>query len=122
MLNNVTRTGLPAILSACWYLDHLNTGGDWKSFYDCDPHRFPGSKEQKQLVLGGEACMWSEVVDDSNFISRIFPRASATAEKLWSEETVKDVNDAAKRLEEHACRMKQRGINAQPPNGAGFCL
>lgn len=66
--------------------------------------------------------MWSEVVDDTNILQRIFPRVSATAEKLWSQEDAMDRIDAGRRLEEHACRMKKRGIPTQPPNGPGFCL
>lgn len=122
LLYKITQEGHPALLSTCWYLDHLSTGGDWVKFYECDPHHFPGTKEQMKLVLGGEACMWGEVVDDSNVIQRIFPRASATAEKLWSQEDVEDPEKAMPRLEEHYCRMRSRGISAQPPNGPGFCL
>jgi hexosaminidase len=122
LLNQITRQRLPALLSSCWYLDHLSTGGDWKKFYDCDPEDFWGNEDQKKLVYGGEACMWSEVVDDSNIVQRIFPRASATAEKLWSPFYVNDVEAAKRRLEEHYCRMRNRGIQAQPPNGPGLCL
>lgn len=81
-----------------------------------------GDSKQKSLLIGGEACMWSEVVDNSNILQRIFPRVSATAEKLWSQENVKDIAEAARRLEEHACRMKTRDIPTQPPNGPGYCL
>lgn len=122
LLYKITLDGFPALLSTCWYLDHLATGGDWVKFYNCDPHKFPGTKQQKDLVMGGEACMWGESVDDSNVIQRIFPRASATAEKLWSQEDVTDVNYAMRRLEEHYCRMRLRNIAAQPPNGPGYCL
>lgn len=122
LLQQITKQGLPALLSSCWYLDHLQSGGDWKSFYGCDAADFPGTDEQQKLVMGGEACMWSEVVDNGNVLQRIFPRVSATAEKLWSPYDVKDLDDAARRLEEHTCRMKLRGLAAQPPNGAGFCL
>lgn len=51
---------------------------------------------------------------------RIWPRASAAAERLWSFRKQND-DVAARRLEEHACRMNRRGIPAQPPNGPGFC-
>lgn len=61
LLKQVTNKGLPALLSSCWYLDHLKNGGDWKSFYGCDAADFDGTEEQKKLILGGEACMWSEV-------------------------------------------------------------
>lgn len=61
LLEKITNQGLPALLSSCWYLDHLKSGGDWKSFYNCDPADFTGTNDQKKLILGGEACMWSEV-------------------------------------------------------------
>lgn len=70
LLQSITADGLPALLSSCWYLDHLTTGGDWKKFYNCDPQAFHGTDEQKKLVLGGEACMWGEVVDSSNILQR----------------------------------------------------
>lgn len=63
-----------------------------------------------------------KVVDDVNILQRIFPRACATAEKLWSPATVSNVDVAMKRLEEHYCRLRLRNIPAQPPNGPGFCL
>ncbi|CRK88449.1 CLUMA_CG002241, isoform A [Clunio marinus] len=123
LLSRVTKDKLPALLSTCWYLDHLSTGGDWVKFYNCDPHNFPGTDEQKKLVIGGEACIrWGEVVDDSNIIQRIFPRVCATAEKLWSQKEITNVDAAMKRLEEHYCRMRHRNINAQPPSGPGLCL
>lgn len=81
-----------------------------------------GTQAQKKLVLGGEACMWGEVVNDQNILQRIFPRVSATAEKLWSQEAVKNADQAAARLEEHTCRMNLRNVPAQPPNGPGFCV
>lgn len=122
LLNRVTNASLPALLSSCWYLDHLSTGGDWHKYYVCDPHNFDGTAAQKRLVLGGEACMWAEVVDNTNILQRIFPRANAAAERLWSPEHVKDLGDAERRLEEHTCRMKSRGLPAQPPNNPGYCI
>jgi hexosaminidase len=113
---------LPALLSSCWYLDHLSTGGDWVKFYNCEPTNFTGTDEQKKLVLGGEAAMWSEVVDDANIVQRIFPRVCATAEKLWSPITVNNVDKAMERLEEHYCRMRFRNVKSQPPSGPGLCL
>jgi len=122
LLSKITNEKLPALLSACWYLDHLSTGGDWVNFYKCDPLDFPGTSDQKKMVFGGEACMWAEVVDDANVLQRIFPRACATAERLWSPSTVNNVDQAMERLEEHYCRLRARNIPAQPPNGPGMCL
>lgn len=72
--------------------------------------------------MGGEACMWAEAVNEFNIMPRMWPRASAAAEKLWSARNVNNYEEAQQRLEEHTCRMNARGIAAQPPNGPGVCL
>jgi hexosaminidase len=56
--------------------------------------------EEKQRILGGEACMWSEYVSPENIDSRIWPRTAAIAERLWSTQDVTDVNSMYQRLEE----------------------
>ncbi|XP_077527256.1 beta-hexosaminidase subunit beta-like [Haemaphysalis longicornis] len=120
-LENVTSAGYQALLSACWYLDYIRIGSDWKDYYKCDPHNFTGTAEQKSLVLGGEACIWGEYVDATNLISRTWPRASAVAERLWSPASAKDAGKAAGRFEEQRCRMMRRGLRVEPQNGPGFC-
>jgi hexosaminidase len=49
--------------------------------------------------------MWAEYVDGTNSLARMWPRASAVAERLWSDESVKDPEEAKFRLDEHRCRM-----------------
>ncbi|CAG2117990.1 unnamed protein product, partial [Medioppia subpectinata] len=45
---------------------------DWKKYYNCDPHNFTGTREEKDLIIGGEACLWSEYVDGTNLLARLW--------------------------------------------------
>ncbi|NXW70467.1 HEXB hexosaminidase, partial [Hirundo rustica] len=104
-LSSVTGAGLTAVLSAPWYLDYISYGQDWKKYYSVEPLNFVGSEKQKKLVIGGEACLWGEFVDATNLTPRLWPRASAVAERLWSSSNVTNLEDAYKRLTNHRCRM-----------------
>jgi hexosaminidase len=59
----------------------------------------PLTPEEEKNILGGEACMWSEMVNDRTVDSRIWPRAAVIAEKLWSPKVLTDnVDDMYRRL------------------------
>ena len=125
VFRNATSEGHRCILSACWYLNRISYGEDWKKFYQCDPRSaFDASTpwEQRQLVLGGTICMWGEYVDNTNVLHRSWPRASAPAERLWSPSYIKDPNFMQPRIDAHRCRMTSRGYPAEPSNMRGFCL
>lgn len=129
LLKNVTSRGYQAILSSYWYLDQLYNGGDWLKFYNFDPiEDFNGTETEKKLVIGAEACMWSEVVNEYNLEPRVWPRASVAAEKFWSAPSSKltydiiSIASVGPRLEEQTCRMKRRGIKAQPAIGPSVCF
>lgn len=56
---------------------------NWQRIYDFD---FAANltQEEHQHVLGGEAALWSEQVDDAVIDQKMWPRAAALAELLWS--------------------------------------
>ncbi|XP_075694371.1 beta-hexosaminidase subunit beta isoform X2 [Rhinoderma darwinii] len=116
----VTAAGFQVLLTAPWYLNRISYGQDWIKAYGVEPTNFNGTAQQKQLVIGGEACLWGEFVDASNLIPRLWPRASAVAERLWSSKDVTSVGDAYNRLGKHRCRMVRRGISAEPLY-IGYC-
>ncbi|KAJ8261251.1 hypothetical protein COCON_G00169740 [Conger conger] len=116
----VTAAGFQTILSSPWYLNRISYGQDWKQIYMADPHSFNGTVEQKKKVVGGEACLWGEFVDATNLTPRLWPRASAVAERLWSDQSVTNIDDAYSRLIQHRCRMVQRGLPAEPLY-VGYC-
>ena len=114
-MEDATRSGFKVILSGCWYLDFLDS--NWEKFYSCNPRNFTGPKG---LLLGGHASMWGEHVDASNFISRVWPRASAVAERLWTGDVSIAQANVAKRISVFRCRMVQQGFSAQPTS-PGVC-
>ncbi|XP_053677252.1 probable beta-hexosaminidase fdl [Anopheles nili] len=81
-----------------WYLD---CGfGSWRSTGEgaCSPYRnwqtvykhrpweeMKLTSLQMRQILGGEACLWTEQVDESILDARLWPRASALAERLWTD-------------------------------------
>lgn len=91
--------GRSGILSAGWYLDHMLSAA---VHYAVDPLGGEAAllpPRSAANVLGGEACMWAEFVTPEMLDGRIWPRAAAIAERLWSPAVVRDAPDMYRRLE-----------------------
>jgi hexosaminidase len=98
-LAEAARKGYRGILSFGYYLDHLKPAA---AHYKVDPLADAPdllTKVESSRILGGEACMWSEYVSEQTVDSRIWPRAAAVAERLWSAREVTDVDAMYLRLE-----------------------
>ena len=83
-LATAAQQGYSGLLSFGYYLDLM-----WPAsrHYAVDPMSGAASSltpEQKNRILGGEACMWGEWISPENVDSRIWPRTAAIAERLWS--------------------------------------
>lgn len=89
----------------------------WQRVYDYDI-TYGLSDEEAKLVLGGEVALWSEQSDSTVLDARLWPRASAMAEALWSGNRDgsgrKRYAEATDRLMDWRQQMVGRGINAEP--------
>jgi hexosaminidase len=109
-LANAVEQGHRTILSWGYYLDHLSPA---KFHYGVDPLGGAAAQltdEQAKNVLGGEACMWAELVSSETVDSRIWPRMAAIAERLWSERDVTDVASMYDRLEAVSRNLEWTGV------------
>jgi hexosaminidase len=126
----VLSRGGRVVLSGPWYLDVQSPGGYttynlkdlWKGMYAVEPLQGLNSS-QAANVIGGQACMWSEGVNRFDLDSYAVSKASAVAERLWSDPdaTPYDGFEALPRMEELVCRLNMRGVGAEAVN-SGFCL
>ena len=83
-------------------------------------------------VLGGEACLWSEIVDGDGLAVRLFSRLPAVAERLWSAADVRDEATLYARMEEllaappfvlaerQAARLQSLGLTGAQIAAAAF--
>jgi hexosaminidase len=104
------KDGYRGILSNGYYLD---LGWSAARHYGMDPLGGPAAAltpEQRQLILGGESCIWSEYVNAENIDSRIWPRNAAIAERLWSPEGTADVASMYLRMEAESARLEWLGL------------
>uniref|UniRef100_A0A8C6NRS8 Beta-hexosaminidase subunit alpha n=1 Tax=Nothobranchius furzeri TaxID=105023 RepID=A0A8C6NRS8_NOTFU len=72
-VRRLTKAELRVILATPWYLDQPGPTHNWARYYVV---------EQKKLVTGWGVNLWGEYVDASNLAPRLWPRASAAAERL----------------------------------------
>ena len=104
------KQGYSGILSSGYYLDAMAPA---KKYYSVDPMSNADATltvDQQKHILGGEACMWAEFITDDNIDSRIWPRAAAISERLWSASQVQDVNSMYIRLSAMSRYLDQFGL------------
>jgi hexosaminidase len=99
-LSEAASKGYRGILSWGYYLDHLSPAS---LHYAVDPLGGPDAAsltpEQASRIMGGEACMWAELVGPETVDSRIWPRTAAIAERLWSSKDITAVDEMYARME-----------------------
>jgi hexosaminidase len=109
-LAEAAQKGFGGILSFGYYLDYMWAASQ---HYAVDPAANEAATltaGEKQRILGGEACMWTEYVSAENFDSRVWPRTAAIAERLWSPQDVRDTDDMYRRMETMSWRLERMGL------------
>jgi hexosaminidase len=109
-LAEAAKQGYRGILSSGYYLDAMAPASQ---HYLVDPLSGADATltpAQQKLILGGEACMWEEFASDQTIESRIWPRAAAIAERLWSPQQVQDVNSMYRRMAAVSAHLEELGL------------
>jgi hexosaminidase len=95
------------------YADYCSPYKSWREIYSYDPlanitaDLTPG-------ILGGEVHMWGELTDGVNLDGKVWPRAAAAAEVMWSggKGPAGVTEDVTRRLAEWRERLVERGVGA----------
>ncbi|XP_065167218.1 probable beta-hexosaminidase fdl isoform X2 [Atheta coriaria] len=129
-----------------WYLDCGY--GRWRENGGaaCDPYRpwqtvymhrpWNGDPVYRKSVLGAEACLWTEQADHVSLDTRLWPRAAAFAERVWSDVGTKSIykqeqlsiEDVYARIQMQRERMIKRGLKNEAlwpqwcSQNPGMCL
>ncbi len=108
-LAEAAQKGYQGVLSNGYYIDLMFPAS---SHYVVDPvpADSPLNAEEKKRVLGGEATMWSEWVSSETIDSRIWTRTAAIAERFWSPQEVRNVDDMYRRLEIIGIQLEELGL------------
>ncbi|KAF0683653.1 Aste57867_24298 [Aphanomyces stellatus] len=121
----LAKKGFHVVLSNYdkWYLDcgggnWLSNGTSWcdpykswQHIYDVDLFQDMPSRMTK-YVLGGEVALWAEMADEYAAEVKLWPRAAAAAERLWSNPTTTTWKEAVPRLLTQRRRIVEMGIHA----------
>lgn len=97
-LADAAKSGYKTVLSAGYYLDLMYPASQ---HYAVDPLAGKSaslSAEEKSNIIGGEAAQWTEYVTPENLDNRLWPRLGAIAERLWSPQSITDVDSMYRRL------------------------
>ncbi|HKU27277.1 MAG TPA: beta-N-acetylhexosaminidase, partial [Candidatus Sulfotelmatobacter sp.] len=109
-LAKAAEQGYRGLLSYGYYLDLM-----WPAarHYAVDPMSGAAANltaEQKTLILGGESAQWAEWVTPENVDSHIWPRNAVIAERLWSPQSVTDVNSMYTRMHAVSLELDALGL------------
>lgn len=109
-LADAANQGHRGLLSYGYYLDLMHHASE---HYSVDPIAEAAASlpaDKKKLILGGEACIWTEYVTAENLDSRLWPRTAVIAERLWSAPDVRDADSMYQRIGHLSWEMEILGL------------
>jgi len=106
---------VPVIMApqhGCYY-DWGYAGNSTRKVYEWDPiSEEMETLNKNNLVLGGQACLWTERVKTQNRVEEmLYPRITALAEVLWSPKENRNWDSYLARLEQNYDVMKAMGMS-----------
>lgn len=92
----------------------------WQLMYSFDPYNNI-TDAQRSLVLGGQASLWAEQADATNYETVLWPRGAALAELFWTGSAntgnasfPRSALDALPRMHDARFRLVDAGVDATP--------
>ena len=108
-MKKAAKAGYKTLLSNGYYIDLLHSV-DEHYLVDPLPDSISLTEEEKKNIIGGEATQWSELTINHTIDSRIWPRTAAIAERFWSPQEVKDLDDMHRRMDIVSIQLEQLGL------------
>lgn len=99
-----TKDGYDVVMSpsSSLYFDELYSITNTKNVYTYEPIPADASPEEKKHYLGIQGNFWSHICrTESKIDYQLFPRVLALAERAWSDQTVNNFDNFAKRKAGH---------------------
>lgn len=91
--------------SKVWWMPQLPV----EKTYSFDPVPAGLSAKQQKLVIGSEACIWTEDIPEEKVFSKTFPRMWAFAETVWTNKKLLDFKSFKKRVSAQARIFEKSG-------------
>ncbi len=110
------RQGHDAIVSPTshCYFDYDVATLDIRQVYTFNPRPEKLTDEENQHILGGEMNLWSEYIPPERLSKMVFPRMTAMAECLWTDNEKRSFPEFLQRLRPHVEFLKSAGVNVGP--------
>ncbi|MBS1851180.1 MAG: family 20 glycosylhydrolase [Acidobacteria bacterium] len=107
-LATAAKLGFDSVLSGPYYLDKMERISK-QYLADPVPDETHLTAAEAAHILGGEVCVWTELVAQENLDTRVWPASAAIAERFWSPREVRDSDDMYRRLPAISLALEEAG-------------